>query len=317
MMPDARVNHRVTDADGFDCLIVGGGPAGLTAAIYLGRFRRRVVVVDDGNSRAKWIPISHNHAGFPEGIAGEELLKRMTDQAMRYGACIAKGRIAAVALERHEFVGTGCGLPIRARSLILATGVENRRPAMDGEVHRSALADGTLRYCPICDGYEVIGKNLAVLGANGHGVEEALFLKTYTDDVTLVAVERVELSSDERATLCAAGIAIADTPLETLNFTNGQASLSLGEGERSLLFDTVYPALGSDNNNELAKALGLKLSDCRCIVVDDKQRTSLKGVYAAGDIVFGLDQISVAMGQAAVAATTLHNDLREIDGQTG
>jgi thioredoxin reductase (NADPH) len=301
----------------YDCLIIGGGPAGLTAAIYLGRFRRRVLVVDDGHSRAKWIPVSHNHARFPGGISGEELVQRMSDQAMRYGAHVQLGRIASALPDGNEFVATGCDAPIRARSLILATGVENRRPALDSEVHEAALANGTLRYCPICDGYEVIDKKVAVLGADGHGVDEALFLKTYTDDVTLVAVETVDLSTRERDKLSKAGIAIAGNPLEKLDFKNGKVKMSFREGGRPRLFDTVYPALGSDSHNEIAIALGLKLSDCGCIIVDDKQRTSLKKVYAAGDIVFDLDQISVATGHAAVAATTLHNDLREEDGQAG
>jgi thioredoxin reductase (NADPH) len=85
--------------DRYDALVVGGGPAGLTAAIYLARYHRRVVVVDDGNSRAKWIPLSHNHAGFPDGITGDELLRRMREQAERYGATILTDRINKVSGE--------------------------------------------------------------------------------------------------------------------------------------------------------------------------------------------------------------------------
>ncbi|WP_083949184.1 NAD(P)/FAD-dependent oxidoreductase [Sphingobium cloacae] len=93
MIDTATSNASPERCGPYDALIVGGGPAGLTAAIYLARYRRRVIVVDEGHSRAKWIPRSHNHAGFPDGINGEELLGRIRDQAERYGATITTGRI--------------------------------------------------------------------------------------------------------------------------------------------------------------------------------------------------------------------------------
>ncbi len=104
-----------------------------------------------------------------------------------------------------------------------------------------------------------------------------------------------------------------ESPLEELMFGE-MATARLRDGS-NCHFDTIYPALGSDSNNALAKLLGLALSDDGCIVVDSKQRTNVVGVYAAGDIVMSLDQISVAMGHAAIAATALHNDLRNRDGE--
>lgn len=301
------------NADRYDVLIVGGGPAGLTAAIYLARFRRRVIVVDEGYSRAKWIPCSHNHAGFPEGIGGEDLLVRMRTQAEQYGAAIVTGRLDTLESSGDLFDACGEGLAITARAVVLATGVENRRPAIDADTHRNALDRGLLRYCPVCDGFEAIDQAIGVIGADRHGVAEALFLATYSDDVTLLAQETVDLSVAERADLSRAGIKIKDSPIEALTFSNMVVVRLRDESE--CRFDTIYPALGSDTNNALAKLLGLKLSDDRCIVVDPEQRTSVAGVYAAGDIVMSLDQISVAMGHAAIAATALHNDLRQRDGE--
>ncbi len=300
-------------ADCYDALIVGGGPAGLTAAIYLARYHRRVVVVDEGHSRAKWIPLSHNHAGFPEGIGGEDLLDRMRRQAEQHGATIFTGRLDALEGGVDVFVARGEGVAITARAVVLATGVENRRPAMDAATHRDALDRGLLRYCPVCDGYEATGQAIGVIGADSHGVAEALFLTTYSDDVTLLAHETMELTGTDRADLWGAGVKLRESPLEELMFDE-MATARLRDGS-ICRFDTVYPALGSDSNNALAKLLGLTLSDDRCIVVDPKQRTSVVGVYAAGDIVMSLDQISVAMGHAAIAATALHNDLRKRDGE--
>jgi thioredoxin reductase (NADPH) len=301
-------------ADRYDALIVGGGPAGLTAAIYLARYHRRVVVVDDGHSRAKWIPLSHNHAGFPDGIAGEDLLLRMREQAERYGATIVTDRMETVDGKADAFEAQGSAVTTTAaRAVVLATGVENRRPAMDAATHHDALDRGLLGYCPVCDGYEATGQSIGVIGADSHGVAEALFLTTYSDDVTLLVYKTMELTGTDRADLWGAGVKVKESPLEELTFGE-MVTARLRDGS-DCRFDTIYPALGSDSNNALARQLGVELSDDRCIVVDTKQRSSVAGVYAAGDIVMSLDQISVAMGHAAIAATALHNDLRNRDGE--
>ena len=296
-----------------DVLIIGAGPAGLTAAIYLARYHRRVIVVDEGNSRARWIPRSHNHAGFPDGITGEDLLHRMREQAERYGATIVTGRIDTVTQNAADFDAGGVGITLSARSILIATGVENRRPSIDAAAHRDALDRGLLRYCPICDGYEATGQAIGVIGADTHGVAEALFLRTFSDRITLVAHHDFELDPCDRGALDEAGIAVAPSALDQIHFSEKHVTLRLADATE-LQFDTIYPALGSDSNNALAQQLGAELSDDRCIVVDTKQRTSILGVYAAGDIVKSLDQISVAMGHAAIAATALHNDLRKRDG---
>ena len=104
-----------------DCLIVGGGPAGLTAATYLGRFRRRVIVVDAGQSRAKWIPVSHNCPGFPDGIAGVDLLERLRQQALMGNVDLIDDTVTALRREGADFVATA-SFPIRARAVLIATG---------------------------------------------------------------------------------------------------------------------------------------------------------------------------------------------------
>ena len=133
----------------------------MTAAIYLARFHLDILVVDGGKSRAAWIPCTRNVSGFPDGIAGTELLQRMRDQACKYGAKIETEFITK--LERDEqtglFTATGAGCRT-ARTVLLATGVTNRRPPMDEQLHDEALSRGLVRYCPICDGYEVTDKKL-------------------------------------------------------------------------------------------------------------------------------------------------------------
>ena len=130
-----------------DCLIIGGGPAGLTAAIYLARFHLDILVVDGGKSRASWIPCTRNHAGYPDGIEGEELLRRMREQACKYGAKIETEFVTK--LERDEesrlFTATWGSGKATARTILLATGVTNRRPPMDEDLHNDALARGLIR----------------------------------------------------------------------------------------------------------------------------------------------------------------------------
>jgi thioredoxin reductase (NADPH) len=256
-----------------DCLIVGGGPAGLTAAIYVARYRRRVLLVDDGNSRARWIACSHNHAGFPEGIGGEELLARMRAQAKSYGASLRTGYVETLEPIVGNFRACSGGLVVEARTVILATGVENRRPDIDPETHRAALNRGLLRYCPICDGYEATNRTIGVIGDVARGLTEALFLRTYSDDVTLLSMEVVTLTDEDRAVLDDAGIALELQPVERLDFTGDRVAAHL-QGGIVRHFDTIYPALGTEAKDDLARDIGVKLGNDRCIVVDAKQRTS-------------------------------------------
>ena len=294
-----------------DCLVIGGGPAGLTAAIYLSRYHLDIMVVDGGKCRAAWIPCTHNHAGFPDGISGKELLDRMKEQARRYGTRIEDGQVARI--ERDDETGLftadwGSG-PVAARSVLLATGVANRRPPMDEDAHDDALARGLIRYCPICDGYEVTDKKIGVIGSEERGRAETIFLRSYTADLTLIAPDGPhELKGDDRRELEEAGVKLVDGPITAIE--PGKEQIAVTAGQR-LTFDSIYPALGSDTHTQLAEMLGAAQSGDACIRVDSHQRTSVPGLYAAGDVVHGLDQISHAMGEGGVASTTIRNDLAE------
>jgi len=305
--------ERRTDAlpELLDCLIVGGGPAGLTAAIYLARYHLRVRVVDAGNSRAALIPLTRNHAGFPNGISGPELLARMRRQAEHHGAVLQAGEISGLSWDAEAFWATTTDDNVQSRTVLLATGVINRRPSMmDDRSHDRALARGLLRYCPICDGYEVTDKKLAILGTGERGVREAMFLRSYSADVTLVAPEEGhELDPMQYAALYSAGVAIAGR-CANIQLTGDRIVLDI-EG-RPCAFDTLYPALGSDIRSELAGSLGASRTKDGCLTVDAHQRTDVEGLYAAGDVVLGLDQISHAMGEGGVAAITIRNDLASV-----
>jgi len=296
---------------GYDCLIVGGGPAGLTAAIYLARYHLRTVVLDAGCSRAGLIPLTRNHAGFPEGIAGPELLARMRQQAKQFGAEVRTGEVRRIDRDNRDgFVAANDSAVFRARTILLATGVVNRRPRLlDDAEHATALSAGLIRYCPICDGYEVTDRVVAVIGTGQRGCDEALFLRSFTRLVTLVAPEGDHaLDAEQRERLAGAGVTLARS---YSRIELGDSRISLTLADHAVDFDSVYPALGSEIRSQLARPLGAEMSDEGCLVVDTHQRTTVSGLYAAGDVVLGLDQISHAMGEGGVAATTIRNDLAE------
>ncbi|MFD1788799.1 NAD(P)/FAD-dependent oxidoreductase [Sphingomonas floccifaciens] len=293
-----------------DCIIIGAGPAGLTAAIYLARFHLSIRLFDCGSSRAALIPRTHNHAGYPDGIEGPDLLLRMLRQAERYGAVREGVEVTRIEPIGRDFRVHAGDHTFDARTILLATGVVNNRPDMPRDAHDAALAAGLIRYCPICDGYEVTDKRVGVIGTGDHGMREALFLRGYTREVTLIAHDGAhDLPDVCRRELADAGVEWVDGPCTPLHADGAEMVVQTAEGERR--FDSVYPALGSVIRSKLAVEAGAQASDDGCLEVDDHQRTSLPGLFAAGDVVKGLDQISNAMGQAGVAATTIRNELSE------
>lgn len=294
-----------------DCIIIGAGPAGLTAAIYLARYHLSIRLFDCGSSRAALIPRTHNHAGYPEGIAGVELLRRMLAQAELYGAVREAAEVTRVEPVADGFIVHAGDRRVATRSVLLATGVVNHRPeGMDDALHDRALASGLLRYCPVCDGYEVTDTRVGVIGTGDHGMREALFLRGFTRDVTLIAPDVAHRLDDACvARLDEAGIARVDGPCGGYGIEGARIAVDTAAGRMD--FDSLYPALGSRIRSDLAVAAGAAATDDGCLEVDDHQRTSIPGLFAAGDVVKGLDQISNAMGQAGVASTTIRNMLSE------
>jgi len=294
-----------------DVVVIGAGPAGLTAALYLARYRRNVLVLHDGKSRALRIPLTHNAPGFPEGVRGPDLIARMTRHAVQYGATIQEAEVAAV-----EAVAGGFSLHLAdgstrvSRAVVLATGVDLNQVDLPEAVHEAAIRAGVLRYCPVCDGYEHIGKRIGVIGCDTNGAAEALFLRAYSQNVTLMPLNRPELSCAEARTLADAGIRLETGALLALEPGVDDITVRLDTGA-SLAFDVIYPALGCRPRSILAEQLGLDLTESGCVTSGSVFESRVEGVFAAGDLVEGLDQISVAMGHGAVTATRAHNWLRE------
>lgn len=304
-------------AEVWDAVIVGAGPAGLSAALYLARFQRSTLVLHDGASRAARIPLSHNVPGYPEGVSGERLLATMTRHVAAYGAALVKAHVESASIcDRSFAIVADDGRRWLSRTLLLATGVEMNEIELDAGDHDCAIAEGVVRYCPICDGYEHIGERIAVIGCDAQGAGEALFLRQYSESVTLIPRRYADLSPETLQQLLQAGVTVIDAPVEQLVQGRACVRLRLKGCAETLRFDVVYPALGLRPRTQLAVGLGLFPDGDGNLSAEAIFGTAVPGLYAAGDVVAGLDQISVAMGHGAIAATRAHNWLRDRDGQT-
>ena len=299
------MSARDADSAVLDCLVIGAGPAGLTAATYLARFHRNFVVVDAGKSRARWIPESHNCPGFPFGVGGTELLAKLRAQAVGYGACIEQGRIARLERDGEGFVATADdGQSWRARLVLLATGVVDVMPAMDGL--EQGIESNRVRLCAVCDGYEASDDDIAVFAPVDDAIRHAVFLRTFSQRVTAIPSDSAEPSAECARQAAKAGVILL--PVATAMRCDADACIVQTEaGEHR--FDTLYPVLGSDAQSTLAEVLGAKVDEQGELLVDAHMQTNVDGLYAIGDVVSALNQISVAVGHAAIAATAIHNRL--------
>ena len=287
----------------YDCVIIGAGPAGMTAAVYLARYRRRIVLFDGGGSRAALIPESHNYPGFPRGVSGPDLLTALRKQVETYGVTTIRASITELKRESSGFVLKFGDQQVQSRYVLLATGIVDNGPDLPGV--REAIAKGSLRYCPVCDGYEATDQRIAVLGHGQDASSKAKFMRTYSKDVTLLSLDDRNVESAN--SLREAGVKL-DGAVSHIEIDQDDIRAVL-QGGRTLSFDVVYPALGCRVQSELALALGAKTNDVGCLEVDAHQRTTVDGIYAAGDVVSDLHQITVATGHAAIAATHIHKSL--------
>ncbi|MBI5278684.1 MAG: NAD(P)/FAD-dependent oxidoreductase [Burkholderiales bacterium] len=292
-----------------DCLVVGGGAAGLVAAMYLGRYRRNALVVDAGASRLAKIPRSRNVPGFPQGIAGSELHAKLKEQALQFGARLEQACVDSLqVLDGEGFEACAGERRWRARFVLLATGACDIEPELEGLA--SALQAGQVRYCPVCDGYETQGRRVAVLGRGEHGLREALFVAGFGNEVTWLALQsQDEVAAPHLERLRERGVRIAASVPRAVRCLPGRGvEVELRDG-RVLAFDVLYPALGIIHASGLATRLGARGQEDGQLLVDAHMQTTVSGLYAAGDVAVDLNQVSVAAAHAAIAATAIHNRL--------
>jgi thioredoxin reductase len=287
--------------------IVGGGPAGLSAALVLGRARRRVVLFDGGRHRNDEARAVH---GFltRDGTAPDGLRAMGRAELERYASVTVDDHVivAAERTERGFVLHTADQRRIAARRLILATGVRDRWPRIAGI---EALHGRKVMPCPYCDGWELRDRSL---GAYAHpderGARYAAVLQQWSRDVTLYTGEPADLSAEVRARLARRGIRVDERPVERIDDDGDGVRLSFagGDGRRHA---ALFYHLGCEPGNTLARQLGAKVEDGGGLVVDKKGATSVEGLFAAGDATRDTLQAIVGAGEGAAAALAVDQSL--------
>ncbi len=297
----------------YEAAVIGNGPGGLLAALYLGRFKRSVAVFGDGQPRASWIPKTHNLIGFEDGIGGEELLEKMRAHAADVGAEFINDRVKVLP-DGEGFLISGSKTRVRVQNVIIATGITDIHPPLSNLVE--LRKKGLIRYCPVCDAYEFQDKKIVMLAYDDHGFKASLFLWRYSKDLKIVAATACKVDEKILALIEQRGIEVIYDDLASVEAaTNNSLSIKLNSG-RILDAQVLYPVLGFKvNDDSFAHISELKRTDNGCLIVEGSQRLQVPGMYAIGDCVDGLSQIAVAAGQAAVAATALHTDIRNLGYQ--
>lgn len=303
-MTAARRAHAGVPTSQPDVLVIGSGPAGLTAGIYLARFRRRLLLLDDGHSRARFIPISRNCPGFAHGVSGSDLLAELREQATRHGVAVEPRTVRSLRRQGDGFVAETDRGAVTAAAVVLATGIEDVMPRLDGL--EAAIDQGIVRLCPICDAFETAGQRVGVYGPSGSVAAHARYLRAFASDVHVLLSDPGELSSADACMLRDLGIAMARP--ESLRL-DGAAVIASLPGRAALRIDTLYPFLGARPRAELALQAGAHVDAEGYPVVDRHMETNVRKLYAIGDVVGQLNQIAVGMGHAAIAATAVHREL--------
>lgn len=307
-----QLQPALADGSGlYDLIIIGGGPAGLSAAIYAGRNRLRTVLVEKMvlGGQASTAYFIENYPGFPAGISGQELEKKMTEQAARLGLQVIWGSVGRLEVKaKKEFVATVDGQPVRGKAVIVATGSESRQLEVPGEAEFRGRG---VSYCATCDGAFYKNKNVIVVGGGNSAIEEALYLTRFAAKVSLVH-RRDQLRADkvlaERAKAHPKIYFFWHAVLEEVKgdkFVREAILKDLSTGKKLIVpADGIFIYIGSRPGTGFAKGT-VKLDEQGYIITDDKMKTSAEGIFAAGDVrQKSLRQIVTAAADGAIAAET-------------
>jgi thioredoxin reductase len=295
-----------------DCIIVGAGPAGLNAALVLGRARRRVLVLDSAAPRNYATHEMHGVLGH-DGLDPAELRARGRAELARYGVQVVTLEVQGAEVLDGAVRVTCAGRVERTRTVLLATGMLDEVPDIPG------FADvwGTSAHtCPYCDGFEHRDERLAVLAAGDRGEHLAVLLRQWSDDVVLFSNGPHNLTADQLARLQAVGIPVVETPVVGLDSDNERLRrVRLGDGQ-TLDRDALFFYVGWRLRNDVARALGCELRDDGSIAVDSNQATTVDRVYAAGNCCDPRALVPAAAGNGATAAVAINARLSVEDADS-
>ena len=300
-MATAKLRTRPRKDGRWDCVIVGGGPAGLSAAIYMGRFRRRTLVVDAGDGRWSYGQVNQNYLGFPSGVGARRLHELGKAQAERFGVCFLSGTVTGIERLEKGYALRTSNRRLRARTVVWASGVRDHWPEFAGA---RRLVGKRLFWCLLCDGWRTWRRRVLVLGNDDAAARTTLQFLTYTRDLTLlVDPARSRLSARSEEKLAARGVEVIRGGVRSVRAPrNGCLDVRLDNGRRLRPY-YLFSLLGSAARTQELRGLGLPLTPKGHVLVDDHCRTRLPGFFAAGDVTDKHShQVVAAVHEGAIAA---------------
>ena len=292
-----------------DVIIVGGGLAGLSAAVYLGRSKRDTLLVHSGRSMAKWEDRVLNYLGFPEGITGVTLLTRGMDQAAQYGVELIEDEVQSLSRNRSAFHLRGTRGSYESKRVLMATGLTHLPPDISGV--KECLGK-SLFFCKDCDAHRLQGKRIVIMGRNNEAVDYALGMLVFTPYVTLATNgATVGWDDDHAAWLQEYKIHVRRDVVRLLKHHDGYLDeIDFGTGKTAQA-DAIFTTRGDVPHSALVQGVGALLDDEGQIIVDACLRTNVPGLYAAGCVTAANCQMIIAAGQGAIGAQAINRDLFE------
>lgn len=289
-----------------DVAIIGGGPAGLSAAVYTARADQETLVFDKGDGTTRDVDMMENVYGFPNGATGPELVEVGQEQATKFGAEIVEEEVVRVAENDGGYVVETQANEYEVRGIILATGASYKSPAIKDI---DEYEGGGVSYCVECDAYFYRDAPVAVVGAGNYAAKEATMLLDYTEDVRILTNgNEVEIDDRLLERLADEEIEIIDEPAFSIVGDGVVEGVELESGE-VVDVDGVFVALGAAGGTDIADMLGIR-RDGSYVEVDEDQYTGVTNVYAAGDLTGGERQVNVSIGEGTTAAINLLEDFR-------
>ncbi len=291
----------------YDVIIIGGGPAGLNAAMLLGRCRRRVIVIDTGKPRNRW---SNNMNGFltSDGMNPGEFIEKGRAELVKYGVEIIFKKVETATYSKGQFVvNDEEGAVYRAKKLLLATGLKDILPEIDG---LEELYGKTVHHCPYCDGWESQDKAIAVYGKDRKGIGQALGMKTWSDRITLYTDGTQKLTRADLELLRRNEVAVQTGAIERLEGEDGKLQrIILKNGEvheqQAMFFST-----GSVQQSDLGNQLGCEFTDKGVIKTRRLQQSNIPGLFVAGDAARDVQMVIVAAAEGAKAGVAINKELQ-------
>jgi thioredoxin reductase len=306
----ARTGESPTRPRAYDAVILGGGPAGLSAALILGRCRRRVLLCDAGRPRNAASKALH---GFltRDGSRPADLLRTGRREVARYGVELVAGEARDARRTKAGFeVVLSTGRRLSSRMLLVATGVVDRLPEVDG---LRALYGRSVFHCPYCDGWEVSDRPLAVYGRGRSGMGLSLSLKTWSGDVALLSNGPARLPREDRARLARHRIAVQEKKIARLKGGARGLDAVFADGER-LKRGALFFSTGQDPCSDIPRRLGCRFTRKGAVKTDRLESTGVPGLYVAGDASKDVQLAIVAAAEGAKAAFAINRALQEREG---